>query len=126
MSARALAWAKPMKLVNNMLAATNAVATFETLVMGAKAGLDTQVMLDVINVSSGRNSAALDRVPQCVLPRTFPMRFARSLLYKDVRLWVEEEDWTSSASVIGEQYFAKRQSSTNTFNTDLRCLSEAY
>ena len=115
-----------MKLVNNMLAATNAVATFETLVMGAKAGLDTQVMLDVINVSSGRNSAALDRVPQCVLPRTFPMRFARSLLYKDVRLWVEEEDWTSSASVIGEQYFAKRQSSTNTFNTDLRCLSEAY
>ena len=126
MSARALAWAKPMKLVNNMLAATNAVATFETLVMGAKAGLDTQVMLDVINVSSGRNSAALDRVPQCVLPRTFPMRFARSLLYKDVRLWVEEEDWTSSASVIGEQYFAKRQSSTNTFNTDLGCLSEAY
>lgn len=87
-----------MKLVNNMLAATNAVATFETLVMGAKAGLDTQVMLDVINVSSGRNSAALDRVPQCVLPRTFAMRFARSLLYKDVRLWVEEEDWTSSAA----------------------------
>jgi hypothetical protein len=28
--------------------------------------------------------------------------------------------------VIGEQYFAKRQSSTNAFNTDLRCLSEAY
>jgi 3-hydroxyisobutyrate dehydrogenase len=49
-----------IKLVNNMLAATNAVATFETQVMGAKAGLDTQVMLDVINVSSGRNSAALD------------------------------------------------------------------
>jgi 3-hydroxyisobutyrate dehydrogenase len=30
-----------MKLVNNMLAATNAVAAFETLVMDAKAGLDT-------------------------------------------------------------------------------------
>jgi 3-hydroxyisobutyrate dehydrogenase len=96
--ARALAWAKPMKLVNDMLAATNAVATFETLVMGAKAGLDTQVMLDVINVSSGRNSATLDRVPQCVLPRTFPMRFATSRLYKDARLCVEEEDWTSCAA----------------------------
>ena len=45
--------------------------------MGAKAGLDTQVMLDVINVSSGRNSTTLDRVPQCVLPRTFPMRFVK-------------------------------------------------
>jgi 4-carboxymuconolactone decarboxylase len=28
--------------------------------------------------------------------------------------------------VIGEQYFAKRQSNTNAFNADLRCLSEEY
>jgi 3-hydroxyisobutyrate dehydrogenase len=91
-----------MKLVNNMLAATNAVAAFETLVMGAKAGLDPQVMLDVINVSSGRNSATLDKVPQCVLPRTFPMRFATSLLYKDVRLCVEEAEAAGALLWLGQ------------------------
>jgi 3-hydroxyisobutyrate dehydrogenase len=91
-----------MKLVNNMLAATNAVAAFETLVMGAKAGLDSQVMLDVINVSSGRNSATLDKVPQCVLPRTFPMRFATSLLYKDVRLCVEEAEAAGALLWLGQ------------------------
>jgi 3-hydroxyisobutyrate dehydrogenase len=91
-----------MKLVNNMLAATNAVAAFETLVMGAKAGLDAQVMLDVINVSSGRNSATLDKVPQCVLPRTFPMRFATNLLYKDVRLCVEEAEAAGSLLWLGQ------------------------
>jgi 3-hydroxyisobutyrate dehydrogenase len=91
-----------MKLVNNMLAATNAVAAFETLVMGAKAGLDPAVMLDVINVSSGRNSATLDKVPQCVLPRTFPMRFATSLLYKDVRLCVEEAEAGGALLWLGQ------------------------
>jgi 3-hydroxyisobutyrate dehydrogenase len=91
-----------MKLVNNMLAATNAVAAFETLVMGAKAGLDPQIMLDVINVSSGRNSATLDKVPQCVLPRTFPMRFATNLLYKDVRLCVEEAESAGALLWLGQ------------------------
>jgi 3-hydroxyisobutyrate dehydrogenase len=91
-----------MKLVNNMLAATNAIAAFETLVMGAKAGLDPQVMLDVINVSSGRNSATLDKVPQCVLPRTFPMRFATNLLYKDVRLCVEEAESAGALLWLGQ------------------------
>lgn len=91
-----------MKLVNNMLAATNAVAAFETLVLGAKAGLDPQIMLDVINVSSGRNSATLDKVPQCVLPRTFPMRFSTSLLYKDVRLCVEEAEAAGALLWLGQ------------------------
>jgi 3-hydroxyisobutyrate dehydrogenase len=91
-----------MKLVNNMLAATNALAAFETLVMGAKAGLDPQVMLDVINVSSGRNSATLDKVPQCILPRTFPMRFATALLYKDVRLCIEEAEASGAFLWLGQ------------------------
>lgn len=91
-----------MKLVNNMLAATNAVAAFETLVMGAKVGLDPQVMLDVINASSGRNSATLDKIPQCVLPRTFPMRFTTSLLYKDVRLCVEEAEAAGALLWLGQ------------------------
>jgi len=91
-----------MKLVNNMLAATNALGAFETLVVGVKSGLDPKVMLDVINVSSGRNSATLDKVPQCVLPRTFPMRFATGLLYKDIRLCVEEAEAAGALLWLGQ------------------------
>jgi 3-hydroxyisobutyrate dehydrogenase len=79
-----------MKLVNNMLVAANAIAAFETLVLGAKAGLDSTRMIDVINASSGRSFITTDKVPQCVLPRTFPPRFATELLYKDVKLGIEE------------------------------------
>lgn len=79
-----------MKLVNNMLCAANAVTTFEALVTGVKGGLDAQTMLDVINVSSGRSFISTDKVPQCVLPRTFPPRFATELLLKDLKLGVDE------------------------------------
>ena len=44
-----------MKIINNTLCAVNIVASCETLVYGAKAGLDAKTMLDVINVSSGRS-----------------------------------------------------------------------
>lgn len=79
-----------MKLVNNMLVAANAVSAFETLVLGTKAGLDPTRMVEVINASSGRSFITTDKVPQCVLPRTFPARFATELLYKDVKLGIEE------------------------------------
>ena len=79
-----------MKLVNNMLCAANAVAAFEALVMGVKGGLDAATMLAVINASSGRSFITTDKVPQCVMPRTFPPRFATELLLKDMRLGVDE------------------------------------
>jgi len=79
-----------MKLVNNMLCAANAVTTFEALVTGVKGGLDAQTMLDVINVSSGRSFVSTDKVPQCVMPRSFPPRFATELLLKDMNLGVQE------------------------------------
>ena len=52
-----------MKLANNLLSATALVVTSEAMVMGVKAGLDPQVMLDVINAGSGRNSASQDKFP---------------------------------------------------------------
>jgi len=79
-----------MKLINNMLCAANAVTTFEALVTGVKGGLDAETMLNVINVSSGRSFISTDKVPQCVLPRTFPPRFAVELLLKDLKLGVDE------------------------------------
>lgn len=79
-----------MKLVNNMLYAANGLVAFEGLVMGAKAGLDAEKMLEVINVSSGRSFFTTDKIPQCVMLRTFPEGFATELLLKDLRLGIEE------------------------------------
>lgn len=81
-----------MKIVNNTLCAVSMVASCETLVYGAKAGLDPKTMLDVINVSSGRSFATQEKIPQCILDRNFPVRFSTDLLHKDIKLCMQEAE----------------------------------
>jgi len=82
--------AQTMKLANNFLSATAMVATSEAVVMGVKAGLDPNVMIDVINSGSGMNTASRDKFPRAVLPRSFDYGFATALMVKDVRLCLDE------------------------------------
>ena len=90
-----------MKLCNNLLSATAISITSEALVMGVKAGLDPAIMLDVINAGSGRNTASADKFPRCVLSRKFDFGFATELLYKDVRLCLEEGERLGVPMIVG-------------------------
>lgn len=81
-----------MKIINNTLYATSMVASCEALVYGVKAGLDAKTMLDVLNASSGRSFATLERIPQCVLDRGFPLRFTTELLHKDIKMCIDEAE----------------------------------
>lgn len=93
--------AQTMKLANNLLAAAALAISSEAVVMGVKAGLDPKVMIDVINASSGRNSATEDKFPKSVLPRTFDFGFATGLSFKDVRLCVDEAEAMGVPMVVG-------------------------
>jgi 3-hydroxyisobutyrate dehydrogenase-like beta-hydroxyacid dehydrogenase len=78
-----------MKLANNLLTASAMALSAEAIIMGTKAGLDPEMMLDVINAGSGRNSATQDKFSRAVLPRTFDFGFAAGLMQKDVALYVK-------------------------------------
>ena len=93
--------AQSAKLANNLLAATALVATSEAMAMGVKAGLDARVLIDIINASSGRNSASQDKFPRTILPGTFDFGFATGLSYKDVRLCVDEAETMGVPMVVG-------------------------
>jgi 3-hydroxyisobutyrate dehydrogenase-like beta-hydroxyacid dehydrogenase len=84
--------AQLMKLVNNLLSAANMATAFEALVLGAKGGLDPDLMVNVINVSTGRNSATLDKVPRAILPGTFDHGAKLSTMVKDIALGLEEAE----------------------------------
>ena len=79
-----------MKLANNLLSATAVVATCEAVAFGVKSGLDAGLMIEVINAGSGRNTASQDKFPKSILPRSFDFGFAMGLMYKDVKLCLEE------------------------------------
>jgi 3-hydroxyisobutyrate dehydrogenase-like beta-hydroxyacid dehydrogenase len=90
-----------MKLLNNLLSATAMAIASEAVVMGVKSGLDPQMIVDVINAGTGRNSATADKIPRCVLPRAFNTGFSIELLNKDVRLCLEEADAIGVPMVVG-------------------------
>lgn len=90
-----------MKLANNLMGACAIAITGEGMAMGIKAGLDPALMIDVLNVSSGRSSATQDKWPKSVLPRTFDFGFATGLSFKDVRLCVEEAEAMGVPMVVG-------------------------
>jgi 3-hydroxyisobutyrate dehydrogenase-like beta-hydroxyacid dehydrogenase len=81
-----------MKLCNNLLSATAVAASSEAIVFGVKAGLDPTTMVDVINAGSGRNTATEAKFPKSILPRSFDFGFAMGLMYKDVKLCLEEAE----------------------------------
>jgi 3-hydroxyisobutyrate dehydrogenase-like beta-hydroxyacid dehydrogenase len=119
-----------MKLANNLLSATALAITSEAMVMGVKAGLDPQVMLDVINAGSGRNSASQDKFPRSVLPRSFNFGFTNELLDKDVKLCLDEGEALGVPMVVGNAVgqllgVAKaRQGPGADITTIVRCIEE--
>jgi 3-hydroxyisobutyrate dehydrogenase-like beta-hydroxyacid dehydrogenase len=90
-----------MKVINNLMSATAQLITAEAMVMGAKAGLDATMMLNVINAGSGRNTASEDKFPRCVVPRRFDFGFPTALLYKDVKLCLDEAEALGVPMIVG-------------------------
>ncbi len=93
--------AQTAKLANNLLAAAALVVSSEAFAMAVKAGINPRVLVDIVNVSSGRNSATQDKFPKAVLPGTFDFGFATGLSYKDVRLCVDEAEALGVPMVVG-------------------------
>lgn len=81
--------AQAMKVLNNFLSATAMAATSEAVAFGMQAGLDMKTLLDVVNVSSGQNTASRDKFPQRVLTGTYDAGFRVEQLAKDLGLYEE-------------------------------------
>lgn len=78
-----------MKLANNYLSATALAATSEAIAFGMAHGLDMATMVDVINVSTGRNSASADKFPNRIMSGSYDAGFSTSHMTKDVGLFVD-------------------------------------
>lgn len=89
------------KLLNNLLSATALAITSEAMTMGVRAGLDPQTLLEVLNASSGRNTATSDKFPSQVLTRRFAGGFRLQLMTKDVELCLSEARRLRAPMILG-------------------------
>lgn len=79
-----------LKAVNNMMSAANRLLAFEAVSIAAANGLDPAIVVEMINKSSGRNSATLAVFPNNIFNEdNFHARFTMALMEKDVALAAE-------------------------------------
>jgi 3-hydroxyisobutyrate dehydrogenase len=78
-----------MKLLNNFLSGTAMAATSEAIAFGDSQGLDLATMLDVVNVSTGRNTATSDKFVNRILTGTYDAGFSCPQMNKDLSLYRE-------------------------------------
>jgi len=74
-----------LKLVNNMLVFENVVALAEMMVLGEKAGVAPEILLDAVSKGSGDSFALRNHGRKAMLPRNFPEKsFPPEYVLKDI------------------------------------------
>ncbi len=76
--------AHAMKALNNLVSAGGFLIGIEALLIGARFGLDPEVMVDVLNASTGMNNSTQKKFKQFVLSRKFDAGFGLDLMVKDL------------------------------------------
>ena len=74
------------KICNNLLSMGIGVLMSEALTLGVKAGMDLEVLADVITISTGGNKRLADKFPRFLFQGNFEPGFATALAAKDARL----------------------------------------
>ncbi|PTE08558.1 NAD(P)-dependent oxidoreductase [Mesorhizobium helmanticense] len=90
-----------IKVINNLMSVTALSIASEALVLGTKAGIDPDVLIEVINSGSGSSNATMTKIPKFVLTRSFDFGFSIGLSAKDIRLRLEESDALGVPMIVG-------------------------
>jgi 3-hydroxyisobutyrate dehydrogenase len=96
------------KLCNNMVSFCNLVTASEAVMLAKRAGLDPQVVVNVMHASSGA-SASLKRVDRKAIHGDFKQEFALNLAYKDLTLALELGRETDTPLAIGSYTYTLMQ-----------------
>ena len=91
-----------VKLLNNFLSGTAMAATSEAVAFGLSQGIEMKSLLDVVNVSTGRNTAPSDKFPNRVLTGSYDAGFKTKLLTKDVGLFLDNAKAAGTPTAVAE------------------------
>ncbi|MGY6268849.1 NAD(P)-dependent oxidoreductase [Achromobacter denitrificans] len=76
--------AHAMKALNNLVSAGGFLIGVEAMLIGQQFGLDPDVIVDVLNASTGMNNSTQKKFKQFVLSRQFNSGFGLDLMVKDL------------------------------------------
>lgn len=94
--------AHAMKALNNLCSAGGFLIGVEVLLIGHRFGLSPEMMVDVLNASTGMNNSTKRKFRQYVLSRSFDSAFSLDLLVKDLDIALGLARATGTAAPIAE------------------------
>lgn len=89
-----------IKALNNYVSAAGLVAACEAVVAGQRFGLDPNIIVDILNASSGMNNTTKNKFKQHMLSGTYGAGFFTGLMAKDVRTALEVVKATDTSSLL--------------------------
>ncbi len=89
-----------LKALNNLVSAAGLLAAAEALLIGRRFGLDPDMMIDVLNASTGRNNSTENKFKQFVFSRRFASGFSLDLMVKDLATALELADATGTPAPL--------------------------
>lgn len=95
--------AHAMKALNNLVSAGGFLIGIEALLIGKAFGLEPDVMVDVLNASTGVNNSTQKKFKQFVLSRRFNSGFGLDLMVKDVSIALDLARETGIATPFSAQ-----------------------
>ncbi|MGO4305936.1 NAD(P)-dependent oxidoreductase [Cupriavidus sp. RAF12] len=90
-----------MKALNNYVSAAGLIATAEALIAGQRFGIDPNVMVDVLNSSTGKNNTTENKAKQFMLSGAFNSGFSLALMAKDVGIAAVLAEAVDAAMPLG-------------------------
>ncbi len=87
----------------NYVSAAGLAAVVEALHTGEKFGLDPNIMIETLNISTGRNNTTDNKASQFMLSGAFNSGFSLQLMSKDVGITLHLAEQLQVAVPLGRQ-----------------------
>lgn len=95
-----------MKALNNYVSAAGLIATVEALQVGKAFGLDPEIMVGVMNSSTGKNNTTENKVNQFMLSGKYNSGFSLALMAKDLGIAMGLGQSVGSPMQVGDTVLA--------------------
>lgn len=91
-----------IKALNNYVSAAGLIAACEAMHAGEAFGIDPNVIVDIINTSSGMNNTTKNKCKQYMLSGAYNAGFSAGLMAKDVRTALEIAEAMKTSTAFGK------------------------
>lgn len=91
------------KALNNYVSAAGLAAAVEAVAIGKQFGIEPDVLVDVLNASTGRNNSTENKIKQFVIPEKYTSGFSLSLMAKDIRTAQELAEQIGVTAPLAEE-----------------------